>query len=244
MWRHEGYWVCGETPQSPRTSLILLLPFSIIPLLSTALTFSSHPSNWNPLNSLPVPLPLLSISSKEQNLQTHLVSPTTSFHHSRTWYWFFPFITDQCWASETSRSPLLDSLQVSALAWKLKYSLYSSWNSISQWTYRQAESQYVISHFIPIPICCHFCMFKGYKSPTVCCYDLFPLLDSGFQSFWNCITGRISWGGTRYSRESCQSNSISGSAAWLPKDGVLLSLIKKIIHAESNSVRSCHADLA
>lgn len=33
--------------------------------------------------------------------------------------------------------------------------------------------------------------------------------------------------GTRYSRESCQSDGISGSAACLPTDGVLLSLIKK-----------------
>lgn len=33
--------------------------------------------------------------------------------------------------------------------------------------------------------------------------------------------------GTRYSRESCQSDGISGSAARLPTDGVLLSLIKK-----------------
>lgn len=50
--------------------------------------------------------------------------------------------------------------------------------------------------------------------------------------------------GTRHSGESCQSNGISGSAAHVQTDGVLFSLIKKIFHAESKSVRSCHANLA
>lgn len=50
--------------------------------------------------------------------------------------------------------------------------------------------------------------------------------------------------GASYSGESCQSNGISGSVSHVQTDGVLFSVIKKIFHAESNSVRSWHANLA
>lgn len=65
-------------------------------------------------------------------------------------------------------------------------------------------------------------------SPTICCYKLFSLLDTGFQSFWNSITGRIFWTGNKTTVErAVRVMAFQGQLPVSQQMVVFLFLIKK-----------------
>lgn len=98
---HLKAWGLVSVERLPRTPLMFVLPsFFYNPRLFHRHDFSQ--------SFFPLEAPKLTPSSSflqsilRNKPLKHICWGLTLLHHSRTWYWFFPFIADQSWASEIS----------------------------------------------------------------------------------------------------------------------------------------------